>query len=367
MAELFQNTLRLALDSAPWLLVGLAAAGLIHAWVPMNLVGRFLGGRGLTAVLRAALIGAPLPLCSCSTLPAAFSLRRAGASRAATTSFLIATPETGVDSVALSWVLLGPFLAVVRPLAAVLSAVAAGILVGRTERDQRPAVALPVMAMPVTAVPACHGGGCDCSLAPKPPPAAPSFAERTLDGLRYAFTTLLDDLAFWLAVGLLAAGAVVTLVPPDLLHGWGSGLIPMLLILLVSIPMYVCATASTPLAHAMLYSGVSPGTVLVFLLAGPASNLSTFALVRKELGNKALYAYLVGVAGMSILLGLLLDATVAAFGFDALAGMAAIGGAEETISPWQAISLLILVAAAVKPLRRRLAKGKGSDSGGCCG
>ncbi|MCP4127723.1 MAG: permease, partial [Gammaproteobacteria bacterium] len=140
ITALIENSLRLALDSAPWLLFGLIAAGVIHAWLPMRLVGRALGGSGPAAVIKAALIGAPLPLCSCGTLPAALSLSRAGASRASTTSFLISTPETGVDSVALSWVLLGPVLALLRPVAAIISAVSAGLLVGaaevRSEQDE---------------------------------------------------------------------------------------------------------------------------------------------------------------------------------------------------------------------------------------
>ena len=155
--ELFlQNTLTLALLSAPWLFIGLLAAGLIRAWLPMELVGRSMGGAGFGAVLRAALIGAPLPLCSCGTLPAAFSLRRSGASKASTTSFLIATPETGVDSVALSWVLLGPFMALLRPVAAIISAIGAGLLVGRAEGEAVPRTP----ELQVTAAESCCSDAC---------------------------------------------------------------------------------------------------------------------------------------------------------------------------------------------------------------
>jgi uncharacterized membrane protein YraQ (UPF0718 family) len=370
MTELIENTLDLALLSAPWLLFGLVVAGLIHAWLPMNLVGRSLGGTGPGAVIRAALIGAPLPLCSCGTLPAAFSLRRSGASRASTTSFLIATPETGVDSVALSWVLLGPFLALLRPVAAVISAVSAGLLVGRTEQPDMP-VAKPEISLAVQVDPeGCAGDSCCCGTESAEESDRPEgFFRRTFDGLRYAFTDLLDDLMLWLMAGILVAAAVVTLVPPDLLAGWGRGLPAMLLILLVSVPMYVCATASTPIALAMLHAGVSPGTVLVFLLAGPASNLGSLALVRQELGTPALKAYLVGVGGVSVLLGLLLDGAIAMFRLDALSGIAAVGGEEPELPFLLSFSsLLILLVTGIRPLRRFLVRGKGSDgSGGCCG
>lgn len=362
MIAFLQNTLALALDSAPWLLFGLIAAGLIKAWLPMDLVGRSLGGSGLSPVLRAALIGAPLPLCSCGTLPAAFSLRRAGASKASTTSFLISTPETGVDSVALSWVLLGPFLALLRPIAAVISAVAAGLLVGLTDKDNGEPTEVQ------EAVSCDSDSCCSCESADKSVSTVkPGFWERSAEGIRYAMTDLLDDLAFWLAVGILAAGLVVTLVPQDTLVAWGSGLPAMLLMMLISVPMYVCATASTPLAHAMLFAGVSPGTVLVFLLAGPASNLAGLALVKRELGKRTLIAYLAGVGGVSVLLGLMLDTAIVAFSIDALAGMAQ-GDENQHELPMllSAACLLLLVLLGIKPLRHYLMPGKTEHDGSCC-
>ena len=366
VAEFLDNSWRLALLSAPWLLLGLVAAGLIRAWLPTQLVGRALGGSGLPSVTRAALVGAPLPLCSCGTLPAAMSLYRSGASRASTTSFLIATPETGVDSVALSWVLLGPFMALLRPLAAVVSAVTAGLLVGCAEmRDTRHGA---LVNLPQAGSACCSTVTCCDEGQTATEGGSHGFWRRTLDGLVYAFSDLLDDLALWLAVGILAAGLVVTLLPPDLLANWGSGFFAMLLVLTISVPMYVCATASTPLAHAMLFAGVSPGTVLVFLLAGPASNLASLALVRRELGSRALLAYLFGVGGVSILLGLGLDALTAGFGLDPLAGMARHGLSDDGVSIGVAVfSLLILVVAGVPPLRRHLYKGRGGADGGCCG
>lgn len=368
ITALIENTLRLALNSAPWLLFGLIAAGLIHAWLPMQLVGKTLGGSGPMAVIKAALIGAPLPLCSCGTLPAAITLSRAGASRASTTSFLISTPETGVDSVALSWVLLGPIMALLRPIAAIISAISAGLMVGATDQpawQKRESVeADTTKQQPCDTACCCANSSSETGTKQKPT----GLWQRTYAGLRYAFTDLLDDLALWLLLGMFAAGAVVTLVPPGLLLQWGSGLGPMLLVLLISVPMYVCATASTPLAHAMLFAGVSPGTVLVFLLAGPASNIASLVLVRKELGDRALVSYLFGICGVSILLGLFLDWMITVSGIDILSGSVLSGsGAYEPPIAIASISLLLLVVCGIKPLRRFVSHGKGGDEGGCCG
>jgi len=321
MIEFVRNVAGIALEAAPWLLLGLVMAGAIRAWLPTRAIAARLGGSGLAPVATAALIGAPLPLCSCGVLPAAFGLRRAGASRAATASFLVSTPETGVDSIALSWALLGPFFAIVRPLAALASAIATGLAVGRFAPDRGGAVQVRAAAL-FDAEHAHgdggrphehgHGHGHEHEHGHGHGHAASRTTLRA--GLRYAFTDLLDDLAPWLGVGLLAAGAIVTLVPPAALAAWGGGVFAMLLMLAVAVPMYVCATASTPIAHAMLHAGVSPGTTLVFLLAGPATNIASLALLRRELGGRATAVYVAGVSFSALALGLLLDAVWASLG-----------------------------------------------------
>jgi uncharacterized membrane protein YraQ (UPF0718 family) len=363
---LIENTLDLALDSAPWLLFGLIAAGLIRAWLPMGVVGNALGGSGPTAVIKAAVIGAPLPLCSCGVLPAAISLSRAGASRASTTSFLISTPETGVDSVALSWVMLGPIMAILRPLAAIFSAISAGLLVGVVDKgaQRQPVPGLNNSDMVCDDSKEC----CAQNETGTGKGGIVGFWSRAFDGLKYAFTDLLDDISRWLLLGIVVAGCVVSVVPPSMLVEWGSGLLAMLLMLIISVPMYVCATASTPLAHAMLFAGVSPGTVLVFLLAGPASNIASLALVRREFGSRALAAYLFGICVVTVLLGLILDWVIDAYGVDVLAGTSLREGVSNEGSViFASICLLILLICGIRPLRNLIAGRKDEDESDCCG
>jgi hypothetical protein len=175
---------------------------------------------------------------------------------------------------------------------------------------------------------------------------------KTLQGLRYAASEIIDDIALWLAIGIVLAGAVATWVPPQALAEWGSGLPAMVLMLLVGIPMYICATASTPVAAALLLAGISPGTVLVFLLAGPATNIATLAVLHKELGRGVLAAYLAGIALSSIGLGLLLDLLLARFNLNVVAQM---GEGGELVPSWLAWgSAVLLGLLAIKPIRRTI-------------
>lgn len=344
ITDYLNNTLALLLDAAPWLLLGLLAAGLIKAWIPDQLINRWMGGSGLWATLKAALIGAPLPLCSCGVMPAALGLHRSGASRSTTLSFMIATPETGVDSVAVSYALLGPFMTVVRPIAAIVSAVLTGLAVGLI-----PARAQPVAEEKV-AGPCCGcGDSCTTEAVTKT-----TGTQKFIQGIAYALGDILDDIALWMVVGLLLAGFITTLIPPQALAEWGSGLSAMVLMLLVGIPMYICATASTPLAAAFLLAGISPGTVLVFLLAGPATNIATLGILRKEMGTPVVVVYLLGIAVSSIGLGLFTDLLARDIALDIPRQIQE--GAEWI--PWwlSLISALILTVFSIRPLRRMIMK-----------
>ncbi len=311
-----ENFLKLALDAAPWLVLGLLIGGLIQAIMPTVWLEKHLKGDGFWPVVKAALLGAPLPLCSCGVLPAAIGLRKAGASKSATTSFLISTPETGVDSVMVTYALLGPLMAITRPIAAILSAITAGLLVGKSEQvkqvtqeddETQPTSCCATQKESEPEPVACCSKTDAKDTAKKKPQKHDSAL---LSGIQYAFTDLLAGIIIWLLIGLAFSAAIQTWLSADFLTAWGSGLPAMLVMIAISIPMYVCATASTPIAAGLMMSGVSAGTVLVFLLAGPASNIGSLGVIKKELGKRALVAYLSGVAVVAIVSGLLLDAFV---------------------------------------------------------
>lgn len=302
--EFIHHFLTLFLLSAPWLLLGLLIAGLIHEWVPISLMQKHMGDNSLSAVTKAAFIGAPLPLCSCGVIPAALGLRRSGASKSSTVSFLVSTPETGVDSVSVSYALLGPVFAIVRPIAAVTSAMYAGILVKvfAFEESASDNTNTQASSCCATKKPVC----CSSSSAePLTKQSSISFKLRT--ALHFSAGKLLKDITFWLLIGLLMAALIQTFVPTEFLTKWGDGFVAMVVMALIGVPMYICATASTPLAVGFLSVGISPGAILVFLLAGPATNVSTMGMILKEMGARTLVLYLVAVITSAIGFGYLLN------------------------------------------------------------
>lgn len=318
---------------ASWLVFGLVMAALLKVWFPSTILRYLLGGRGFWACVKAAVVGTPLPLCSCSVLPAAMELHRSGASKGATVSFLVATPENGADSLAVSYVLLGPWLTAIRLIAALTSAVAAGVaaqLFSSGEAESPQSTTLPTVSD------CCQDDVCE-----KATTVAEGQKASLFGALRYAFTDLLDDLAGWIVVGVVLAAAIETFVPPSIMATWGSGWTAMLGALVISVPMYICATASTPVAASLLAAGVSPGTVLVFLLAGPATNLASAFIIRRELGARSLCGYLIGVIGISLFAGLTLDQFWTHADFSQQFAQA---GSGELLPYWLTISAAIVLA-----------------------
>ncbi len=353
LLELGVNIWSVYLDTAIWLLVGLVAAGLVKVYIPEDAMQKWLGGSGLSAVGRAALFGAPLPLCSCGVLPAAIGLHRAGASKEATVAFLISTPETSVDSVAVTYALMGPVMAIYRPVSALLSAIATGAAVAMVKDDVRVSTTdeeLSHCCSNEHEEPSCcsdhKSAGC----------AAPVSQQKENNkfstAIRYAGADLLDDLSKWMAFGIIFAGIMMTLIPEGWLAQWGQGLTAMLVMLLVGIPMYICAVASTPVAAGLLVAGVSPGAVLVFLLVGPATNIAGLMLVKKELGLKVTLIYLTGISVVSLIMGMLLDWAVKNYQWQINMSQQN----QNSILPYE-ISLfggIILLVLAVPQIRNRL-------------
>lgn len=278
-------------EMSPYLLLGFLIAGLLHAFVPTSVYSRYLSGTGWRSVLSAALFGIPLPLCSCGVLPTAVSLRRGGASRAAATSFLIATPQTGVDSIAATYSMMGLPFAILRPVAALVTAVFGGKAVGVVERRETDDESH-----------ACQSG---CAVEQS---LKPTFWGRLVEALRYGFFEMIGHIGKWLVLGLVIATLITVLVPDDFFQTYARWpMLNMVVILLVAIPMYICATGSIPIAAALMLKGLSPGCALVMLMAGPAANLASMLVISQSFGRKAMWAYLASIVVGAIGFGLVID------------------------------------------------------------
>ena len=396
-ALLVENFLSLFLESAPWLLLGLVVAGIMHELVPVSLLQKHMGNNSIGAVSKAAVIGAPLPLCSCGVIPAAIGLRRSGASKPATVSFLVSTPETGVDSVSVSYALLGPVFAIVRPVAAVISAIYAGLMVrwlgdngdveavtsakadghstssccqAETSHVKTPddSVSVSCCGTSPLSVSAAAEDSC-CGSSQKTKASSVSVMQKAVGVWQYATGKLLDDIIVWLLIGLALAAAIKTWVPTDFLTQWGDGLMAMIVMALIGIPMYICATASTPIAVGFLAAGLSPGAVLVFLMAGPATNISTMGMINQEMGRRTLFLYLFSVISMSIASGYVLNMLVAGMGWEQyIVGSAAEhlhGGAWQSI---YALCAILLAALMIRNIAKTVAASlrRSSEHSDCC-
>jgi len=352
-------------ESGVWLILGFALAGVVHTMIPRGFLEKQLGGRGIKPIAKASLMGIPLPLCSCGVIPVAAGLHASGASKGASAAFTISTPQTGEESVPLTWALFGPVFALARPVIAVCTAFTAGLLIDRFTPPRKPlesapgtgpaaatrAAAAPLTGLsvgqhadfagpdvqpPAAAAPspasccssqepgtkACCGGSepttsC-CGGSPAPAagasccsstnaPAPRGWLARTGEAARYGFHTLVVDIAPWLLVGLLGAAAVSAFVPESWLSTWGSGPLAYVIALVIGIPLYVCATSTTVLAWSLVAAGLNPGAALVLLLAGPATNAATIAWVIKDLGVRALVIYLGSIAVFALGCGVTFD------------------------------------------------------------
>lgn len=408
---------KIFVEAAPYLIFGLGIAGLLNILVPDQKIVEYLGASAgkIRSVINASLAGLPLPLCSCGVIPAAMSIRKRGANRGATISFLISTPETGVDSIAVTYALLDPLMAVFRPLAALMTAILAGLadnfLIGeesgkqnfkKQETPGKKAGVLAVSTLIGTSVqentynpsscspsscscnkPAdldktesvhtivkdievkpsgtklleinnkpvegmrklalansgiqenssscgCGSCGCDEKETEKDGENKDSVKARLIKGIKYAYLELPGEISKWMLVGILFAGIVSYAIPENLIQNYlgGGGLGSMLVMLSVSIPLYICATASTPLAASLISNGMSQGTAFVFLLAGPTTNAATITMVARFLGKRSAALYLGVISLCALGAGFLLDWFYLKLGISAVATM---GTAKELL------------------------------------
>lgn len=285
MEEIFE----LINEMSPYLLLGFLLAGLMHSFVPNTLYTRYLSKNSFASVIYSALFGVPLPLCSCGVIPTAMSLRREGASKGAVVSFLVSTPQTGVDSIIATYSLMGLPFAIIRPFVAFITAIFAGQMVNIFDDDNNFSV---------------------INNSSKHSSVHKSFIEKIKEALEYAFIEMMEDIGKWLVIGLVIAGLITVFIPDSFFEVFkDNSILSILFVLLFSIPMYLCATGSIPIAVALMLKGLTPGAALVLLMAGPASNMASILVINKVLGKKTLAIYLIT---------LILGAILFAFGIDNL-------------------------------------------------
>ncbi|WFB35198.1 permease [Kiritimatiellota bacterium B12222] len=298
---------------APYLLLGFFLSGVLAVILPVGLVKQHLARKGKGSVLKSALVGVPLPLCSCGVLPVATWIRRHGASKGATGAFLLATPQTGVDGFLVALAILGLGFAVFIPAAAFVSGVILGLILNLFPDE-------------------------DAEEAPEET-ATQKKGPVFLRILRHGFVTVAGDIAIPLGVGIFLAGVLSAFVDPQSFAGLGDGLLAKLVVVAAATPLYVCSTASLPIGASMLIAGLSPGTVFVFLMAGPATNAATFTTISKLIGRKEAVTYLLCAILLAVGMGFLLDAVapmLPEISAEAMQG-------HHACSWWQSVAAVVLI------------------------
>lgn len=351
VAMFFDEFVTLFAEMAPFLLLGFLLAGVIHVWIPNHLYIPKISKPTFMSVLWAALFGVPLPICSCGVIPTSIAIRREGASKGASVSFLISTPATGVDSILATYSLLGLPFAILRPIAAFATALFGGVLTNAVTRgectEKGMAVDAKVANSPKVADGECCGdvsseclGGAEgkscenaeenrrgieeekcgcgeaaanaaekCDCAEHALAAKLSVLHRVKETLRYGFVDMVSNVSKWLCIGLVLGALIAAFVPNDFFLVLREyPLLCMLTVLVLAMPMYTCATGSIPLALALVAKGITPGAALVLLMAGPATSIASMLVVGKAFGKRTLAAYLISIAGGALFFGFIVDA-----------------------------------------------------------
>ncbi|KPL03172.1 MAG: hypothetical protein AMJ90_03835 [candidate division Zixibacteria bacterium SM23_73_2] len=326
-----------------YLLLGFLLAGIIHEFVSTRSLAKHLGKRDFKSILKASLIGAPLPLCSCGVIPTALALRKEGASKEATVAFLISTPETGVDSITISYALLDPLMTVYRPIAGILTSISAGLAQMFFGERENPESKILLGEKECC----CED---ECETLPKGE-AQKNFIKKFEGSFRYGFFTFFEDIIWYIVLGFLIASLISVLVPHDFFvrNLSGKGFVSMLVMVLVGVPLYICSVSATPVASALILKGISPGAALVLLLVGPATNVATMVAVGKFLGKRSLILYITSIVVLSLLLGLLLNWLYFLFGISPTMnlgqGAELLPGIFKYISAFIFVFLVLFIAA----------------------
>ncbi|MBA7530376.1 hypothetical protein ES705_22579 [subsurface metagenome] len=343
LVGIFLESVKIFQDMAIYLLLGFLLAGILYAFFPEEKVIKYLGKRNIKSVVNAAIFGIPLPLCSCGVIPTALSLKKQGASDGATVSFLISTPATGADSILATYGLLGPLFAIFRPLATFVSGVMGGTLVNFFQRGKVKEINPQITNSQVSGEQHQHKH---------------SFWEKLRITFTYGYFDLLKSIAKWVLWGTLIAGVISYTIPASLIERYlSSNFLSMLAMLIVGIPLYVCATGSIPIVASLMIKGLSPGAALVFLMAGPATNAVTITVMAKNLGKRIVTIYLLSIALSAVFMGWLLNLLWSYF---SKAHQQILIGKSSMLPPWLRISgavvLFVLVVLNFLP-KLKLKKG----------
>jgi len=323
------------MEIAPFLFLGLAFAGLLHVIFNRDFILNHMGQNNFWSVLKASVLGVPLPLCSCGVIPTALYLRKQKASQGATLSFLISTPQTGVDSIIATYGMMGPVFAIFRPVFAFIMGIAGGLAANLFDKQK-------------ISIEKIKKEDFSCATCDETEPHEHTFREKLKSGVNYAFVEFMDDISLQLLFGVFLAGLISYLIPDNFFQQYGgNGLLGMLFMMAFAIPLYVCATASIPIAVSLMLKGLSPGAALVFLIAGPATNIATITMIARALGRKMVIIYLSVIAIFALLGGYLLNFIFSIFEMDSLSQGMMDHGSQGIILQISTVIFSLLLLASV--------------------
>ena len=317
----FKIIIELFIDMSIYIMFGLIIVGILHEFVKKTWIIKQLGKNNLASVVKAAIIGVPLPLCSCSVVPTAVEIKKEGASNGAAMSFLISTPQTGIDNMIATWGMIGPFLAIFRTITAFITGIIGGIVTNILVKEDKE------NKEENKEVKTC----CHCNK--QKVEENVNLITRIIRAIKYAFGTFLDDIAIHFLIGIIISGIISVIIPENffLNYGLNNTLITMILMILVGIPMYICSTASIPVAMSLILKGLSPGSAFVFLVTGPITNIASLTVLTKVFGKKVMSIYIATVSVLAIVFGLIFDYMIKILNIDILSNISYHAHTESNI------------------------------------
>lgn len=346
MIELLNEIVIFFIEIAPFMMLGLFFVGTLHVFVSKAFVAKHIGSDNIISSVKASILGVPLPLCSCGVVPTAVYFSKNGASKGSIISFLISTPQTGIDSIIATYGMLGPVFAIFRPLAAFVSGISGGIIANFFAKD--------VSFDNADDHSDCSDGHC----------SIPKKEGKLHKFYHYAFIEFLDDIAIQFIAGIIIAGLISFFIPADFFikYNIGSGFLGMLLMIIVGIPMYICATASIPIALALMAKGVSPGAAFVFLAVGPMTNAASLTILYKVLKKKMLAIYIFTGSIFAVIFGFLLDILFSTFKWELpIMSMAHNHSSQTKMYLYNALAILFAFFLLMSIFRRIKSKFKRED------